>query len=235
MPSGRSLRIWSTAFLTSLTASLASVPIVNWAKVLLPPSEAVDWISSTPLIERIAASTFWVIWVSISGGAAPGCEMLTLTAGKSMSGLPFTSNRLNATTPASTRPMNSTMGTIGLRIDHAERFRRFTGSYRSVAALGGLRPHFFARRQETSRPHDDPFRPAQTLDDGNPARGDQTGLDVAPDHLVVGADDIDERALVIGLEGGFGQHRGDHGAAVDFRAGETAGAQLGRIGERDAR
>ncbi len=52
--------------------------MVNWTKVWLLPSEAVDWISSTPLIERTAASTFWVIWVSISVGAAPGCEMNTI-------------------------------------------------------------------------------------------------------------------------------------------------------------
>ena len=48
-------------------------------------------ISSTPLTLRIAASTFCVIWFSISVGAAPGCEMFTLAAGKSMSGLLLTS------------------------------------------------------------------------------------------------------------------------------------------------
>ena len=51
--------------------------MVNWTLVFELPSRAVDWISSTPLTERTAASTFWVICVSISVGAAPGWLMLT--------------------------------------------------------------------------------------------------------------------------------------------------------------
>src|SRR6185436_5630220 len=101
--------------------------MTNWTLVLLLPSRAVDWISSTPLTERTAASTFWVIWVSISVGAAPGWLIVTLTAGKSMSGLLLTSSRLNETSPASVKPMKKTIGTIGLRIDQAEMYRKFIG------------------------------------------------------------------------------------------------------------
>jgi hypothetical protein len=125
MPSGRSPRTWSTAFLTSLTAWSESVPITNVTVVLLLPSRAPDWISSTPLTERTAASTFWVIWVSISVGEAPGWLIETVTAGKSMSGLLLTSIELNDTRPAIVNPMKNTIGTIGLRIDQAEMYRKF--------------------------------------------------------------------------------------------------------------
>jgi hypothetical protein len=91
MPSGRSPRIWSIAALTSLTARSVGVPILNWTKVLLLPSRTSELISSTPSTPRTAASTFWVTWLTISDGAAPGCEMVTVAAGKSMSGLSVTS------------------------------------------------------------------------------------------------------------------------------------------------
>ena len=52
------------------------VPISNWTKVLLLPSWTELLISSTPLTERTADSTFCVIWFSISVGAAPGWLML---------------------------------------------------------------------------------------------------------------------------------------------------------------
>src|SRR5690606_17195870 len=108
--------------------------MTNWTLVVLLPSRAVDWISSTPLTERTAASTFWVICVSISLGAAPGWLIVTVTAGKSMSGLLLTSIRMNETSPASVNPMNRTIGMMGLRIDHAEMLRKFIGS-----KPGGLR------------------------------------------------------------------------------------------------
>ena len=75
IPSGRSLRIWVTASRRSLTARSVGVPMSNWTKVSLLPSRTELLISSTPLTERAAASTFCVIWFSISVGAAPGCEM----------------------------------------------------------------------------------------------------------------------------------------------------------------
>ena len=84
-----------------------------------------DVISSTPRTPRTAASTRWVICVSSSLGAAPGCEMVTLTNGKLTSGLLFTSIRMKLTSPASTRAANSTSGVTGLRIDHAEMLRKF--------------------------------------------------------------------------------------------------------------
>ena len=59
--------------------------------------------------------------------AAPAEGLATLTAGKSMSGLLLTSIRLNETSPASVNPMKKTMGTIGLRIDQAEMYRKFIG------------------------------------------------------------------------------------------------------------
>jgi hypothetical protein len=68
MPSGRSPRTWSTAFFTSATAPLMSVPILNWTIVWLEPSDAVEVIVSTPAIVRTALSMRWVIWVSISVG-----------------------------------------------------------------------------------------------------------------------------------------------------------------------
>jgi hypothetical protein len=72
MPSGKSPRTWSTAFFTSATAPLMSVPILNCTIVWLEPSEAVEVIVSTPAMVRTADSTRWVICVSISVGAAPG-------------------------------------------------------------------------------------------------------------------------------------------------------------------
>ncbi len=86
MPSGRLPRIWSTEFLTSFNPSIVSVPISNSTKVLEEPSLAVELMFLTPLIERTAASIRWVIWFSISVGAAPGWDMVICTAGKSMSG-----------------------------------------------------------------------------------------------------------------------------------------------------
>ena len=75
---------------------------------------------TTPLIERIAASTRWVIWVSISVGAAPGCVTLMMTIGNSTSGCCCTSMRMKLTMPAITRAKKNTIGTTGCRIDQAE-------------------------------------------------------------------------------------------------------------------
>ena len=62
---------------------------------------------------------------SISLGAAPGCETLTLTAGKSMSGLLLTCMFMNDTRPASSSPMKSTIGGTGLRMHQDEMLRKF--------------------------------------------------------------------------------------------------------------
>ncbi len=109
---------------TSLTASIRLVPISNSTKVCDEPSRAVDWIESTPAMERSALSTRWVIWFSISVGEAPGCAMLTITAGNSTSGLLVTSIRLKLTIPASSSATKNTSGITGLRIDQAEMLRR---------------------------------------------------------------------------------------------------------------
>ena len=79
MPSGRSLRIWSTAFFTSLTAALMSSPISNSALTVVMPSLELASMLRTPCTLRIADSTFCVICVVISVGAAPGCEIETTT------------------------------------------------------------------------------------------------------------------------------------------------------------
>jgi hypothetical protein len=93
--------------------------------VLLLPSRIELLISSTPLTPRIAVSIRWVTCISISLGAAPGCETLTLTAGKSMSGLLLTCMFMNDTRPASSSPMNSTIGGTGLRMHQDEMLRKF--------------------------------------------------------------------------------------------------------------
>ena len=107
---------------------MISVPISNSTKVCELPSLAVDWIEFTPLIERSALSTRWVIWFSISVGAAPGWEILTITAGNSTSGLLVTSMRMKLTSPATSSAVNATSGITGLRIDQAERFLKFMRS-----------------------------------------------------------------------------------------------------------
>ncbi len=101
------------------------MPISNSIKVLELPSLAVELIVLTPLIERTADSTSWVIWFSISVGAAPGCEIETLTAGNSISGLLTTSICAKASSPANSSAVNATSGMMGLRIDHAEMFWKF--------------------------------------------------------------------------------------------------------------
>ena len=73
----------------------------------------------------MADSTRWVIWFSISAGAAPGCDTETIAAGKSMSGLPVTSMRAKATMPASNSARNRTIGGTGLRMLQAEMLRKF--------------------------------------------------------------------------------------------------------------
>src|SRR3546814_16711335 len=76
---------------------------------------------------RTADSTRWVICVSISDGAAPGCEIATQTIGKSMSGWLLTSIRMKLTTPASVSATNRTIDGTGLRIDQAEMLRKPIG------------------------------------------------------------------------------------------------------------
>ena len=125
MPSGKLPRTRSTAFLTSATASFGSVPISNSTKVLENPSLADEVILFTPLTDRTALSTCWVIWFSISVGAAPGWEIPTVTAGNSTSGLLTTSILTKLRIPASSNAVNATSGRTGLRIDHAERLRKF--------------------------------------------------------------------------------------------------------------
>jgi len=124
MPSGKSLRIWAIASRMSLTARSVGVPIWNWMNVWLLPSRTELSISSTPVTPRTAASTFWVIWVSISLGAAPGCEMTTVAPGKSMSGLLVTLMPWKASSPASISPMKNTIGGTGFLMHQEEILRK---------------------------------------------------------------------------------------------------------------
>ncbi len=111
------------------------VPMLNCTKVLDSPSRAIDVISSTPLIERTAASMRCVTCVSSSDGAAPGWDTLTLTAGKLMSGKLFTSMRMKLTTPASNSATNMTMGDTGLRMAQADILRKLISSASLRAAV----------------------------------------------------------------------------------------------------
>ena len=123
MPLGSDPRTCEIASRTSLVARSTGVSIVNWTNIWTSPSVIVVLISSTPSRLRTAASTFCAICVSISTGAAPGCEMSTITAGKVISGLSLMSMRMNATIPAKVSAANSTSANTGLRIDQAEMLR----------------------------------------------------------------------------------------------------------------
>ena len=90
-----------------------------------------ELISSMPWIERTAASTRCVIWLSISVGAAPGCEIAIQTTGNSMSGSFWTCMRMKLTRPASSSAANRTSDGTGLRIDQAEMLRRLMTDSRS--------------------------------------------------------------------------------------------------------
>ena len=125
IPSGKLPRTVSTAFFTSATASFTSVPISNSTVVFELPSLAEEEIELTPLIERTADSTRWVIWFSISVGAAPGCEILIFTAGNSTSGWLTTSIRAKLSIPASKIAVKKTSGMTGFLIDHADMLRKF--------------------------------------------------------------------------------------------------------------
>ena len=102
-----------------------SVPSSNSMTIWPLPSLAVPLIERLPSMLRTADSTFWTIWVSISVGAAPGCEIEAMTTGNSMSGSFCTFNCMNATTPASVSARKRTIGMIGLRMDQAEMLRKF--------------------------------------------------------------------------------------------------------------
>ena len=80
MPSGRSLRTLETASRTSVTARSIGVPIWNSTMRYASPSIATDVMRLTLPTLATAPSTFCTICVSISGGAAPGCDTLTRDA-----------------------------------------------------------------------------------------------------------------------------------------------------------
>ena len=98
------------------------MPISNSTEVNDPPSEARELIVRTPETPRTAPSTFCVICVSISGGAAPGCETCTMMSGKEMSGLRLMGNLMKLTIPRKVSTRKATSGNVGLRIAHADMF-----------------------------------------------------------------------------------------------------------------
>ena len=77
----------------------------------------------TSLRPAIASSTRRVTCVSSSDGAAPGCRMVTSTAGRSMSGVLLIRSPGKAASPPMVSSRNSTMVGIGLRIAQAETLR----------------------------------------------------------------------------------------------------------------
>ena len=79
----------------------------------------VTMLCTLPML-AIEPSTFCAICGSNSAGAAPGCEMVTLTSGKEMSGLKLMGSRMNATTPRKNSTTNRTMGVMGWRIAQAD-------------------------------------------------------------------------------------------------------------------
>ena len=104
-----------------------------------PLSGLVNWKFSfdSPRMRSVPSRSFSVsIWFSISVGAAPGCEIDTLTAGNSMSGLLTTSIRAKLIRPASSSAVKATSGMTGLRIDQAEMLRKFI----ELPLLNRLRP-----------------------------------------------------------------------------------------------
>jgi hypothetical protein len=76
-----------TALRTSLAAVSGSVPSVNSTVVTEEPSLIEVETSSTPSRVATAFSTTRATCTSISLGAAPGCATVTVTVGRSMSGM----------------------------------------------------------------------------------------------------------------------------------------------------
>ncbi len=128
------------------------------------PSDAVELMFSIPSSVCTAASTRWVIWFSTSVGAAPGCEMLTIAIGNSMSGISCTCIRPKLTTPARARPRNARIGTIGLRIDHAEIWLKFIVR---VCLFLDHRPDRVTLGKEAPGAQHHPFRTVQTGGNGD--------------------------------------------------------------------
>ena len=137
-------------------------------------------ISLTPLIPRTAASTRRVIWISSSGGAAPGWLIETVAAGELMSGLRFTSIRMNAI-----RPMASKEDEQDERNDRvADRPGRDVTAHdlapvRSSPILAraarrdALGPDALARIEEGAGRFDHPLVAVQALGDDDAAIGDR--------------------------------------------------------------
>src|SRR3546814_10493320 len=123
-------------------------------------------VCSSDLMLRIAASTRWVTWVSISVGAAPGWLMSTSAPGKSMSGSFCTSMRTNEISPARVSATNRTIGGIGLRIDQAEMLRKFMARP-SARGLLPDRSDLLARVEEAAGGLHDPLGSVQAFDDGD--------------------------------------------------------------------
>src|ERR1044072_6541777 len=192
MPSGRSLRMRAMASRTSETARSTGVPISKFTNVLLLPSRMLELISVTPLIPRTAASTRRVIWISSSGGAAPGWLIETVAAGDVKSGWRFASIRLNAMSPMASRKVNNTSGMTGLRIAQAEMLRISPDPVLSLSA-GGLSAPLGtdgpAGVEEGAGRFHDLLAAGEPLGDGDAAVGHGADPDAAALHRIVRAHD----------------------------------------------
>ena len=147
MPGGRSTRTLETASRTSATARSIGVPMANSMNTRDCPSIASEVMLSMLPMLATAASTFCMIWVSISCGDAPGWETSTCTPGKEMSGLSVRGRRKKATSPMKTRTTNSTTGVTGWRIAHADMFFMACLYLAALAGAGAMRTSSPSRRK----------------------------------------------------------------------------------------
>src|SRR5207237_5479995 len=114
------------------------------------------------------------ICFSISVGAAPGCDTMTETIGKLMSGFPLIAICLKLTIPRKVSTMNRTIGKVGLRIDQLEMLR--IGSARLLrGGRDGL--HGLARLQEAAGTLDHRLATVEARGDAQAAGVDRTNLD----------------------------------------------------------
>jgi hypothetical protein len=123
-----------------------------------------------------------VIWVSISVGAA-GLADLDDDDGEFDVRLLLHSMRAKLTRPIRISPVNSTMGTMGLRMHHADRLRKFM---RRAPLATPIAERWFPRRQEGPGAQHHLLRPGQPAGDGHAIMGDLTDGDTAPLGLVAG-------------------------------------------------
>src|SRR5688500_8878373 len=118
-----------------------------------------------------------------------------------MSGKLLTSIRMNATSPASSRPTNNTIGGTGLRMHQAEILRKFMTCLLAPRCGLAARPDALPGIEERPGRQDDRFLTAQTGHHTAARFGDRADLDCSALDLIAAVDDVDVGAL------GVAQHR----------------------------